>query len=189
MDVVFRLQGIEFEWDADKAESNVRKHGVTFEEAAEAFFDPFYQTGDASVEQESRDFIIGYTFSQHLLLVVYVERVRQRVLKGNFMKRTKETERKPDEEFELRLRPRPTTAVTLQVPDDVLASLERVASGRDMSVEALMKLYIGQGLRQDLSRILADRVLEKTAQVLTRHLQSEEEISAILQEIRIESAA
>ncbi|MFN7946293.1 MAG: hypothetical protein U0Z53_13155 [Blastocatellia bacterium] len=105
------------------------------------------------------------------------------------MKRTKENERKPDEEFELRLRPRPKTAVTLQVPDDVLASLERVASGRDMSVEALMKLYIGQGLRQDLSRILADRVLEKTAQVLTRHLQSEEEISAILQEIRIESAA
>ncbi|HWQ32526.1 MAG TPA: hypothetical protein VNQ79_06565 [Blastocatellia bacterium] len=105
------------------------------------------------------------------------------------MKRTKENKRKPDEEFELHLRPRPKTAVTLQVPDDVLASLERVASGRDMSVEALMKLYIGQGLRQDLSRILADRVLEKTAQVLTRHLQSEAEISAILQEIRIESAA
>ena len=74
MDVTFRLQGIEFEWDDDKAESNIRKHGVTFEEAVEVFFDPFYQTGDASVEQESRDFIIGYTFSQHLLLVVYVER-------------------------------------------------------------------------------------------------------------------
>lgn len=105
------------------------------------------------------------------------------------MKKTEKNERKPDEEPEIRLRPRPKTAVTLQMPDDVLASLERVASGRDMSVEALMKLYIGQGLRQDLSRILADRVLEKTAQVLTRHLQSEEEISAILQEIRIESAA
>ncbi len=74
MDVAFRLQGIEFEWDADKADSNLRKHGVTFEEAAEVFFDPFYQTGDASVKQELRDFIIGYTFSQHLLLVVYVER-------------------------------------------------------------------------------------------------------------------
>jgi uncharacterized DUF497 family protein len=40
--IVYRLQGVEFEWDADKARSNVEKHGVTFEEAAEVFFDPFY---------------------------------------------------------------------------------------------------------------------------------------------------
>jgi hypothetical protein len=48
---------------------------VTFEEAAEVFFDPFYQTGDASVDDnEERDFIIGYTFSQRLLLAVYTQR-------------------------------------------------------------------------------------------------------------------
>ena len=40
MDIVYRLQGIEFKWDEGKAEANVRKHGVTFEEAAEIFFDP-----------------------------------------------------------------------------------------------------------------------------------------------------
>ncbi|MCI0441231.1 MAG: BrnT family toxin [Chloroflexi bacterium] len=74
MDIVFRLQGIFFEWDKDKAQSNVQKHDVTFEEAAEAFFDPFYQTGDASVDEEQRDFIIGYSHSQRLLLVVHVER-------------------------------------------------------------------------------------------------------------------
>ena len=43
MDVVYRLQGVAFEWDAQKALRNVEKHGVTFEEAAEVFFDPFYQ--------------------------------------------------------------------------------------------------------------------------------------------------
>lgn len=31
---------IEFEWDAAKAKSNERKHGVTFEEAARVFNDP-----------------------------------------------------------------------------------------------------------------------------------------------------
>ena len=41
MDVTYRLQGVTFEWDEDKARANVEKHGVTFEEAAEAFFDPF----------------------------------------------------------------------------------------------------------------------------------------------------
>ncbi len=76
MDITHQLQNIEFEWDEDKAKSNIQKHGVTFEEAAEVFFDPFYQTGDASVEadNEKRDFIIGYTFAQRLLLVVYIER-------------------------------------------------------------------------------------------------------------------
>jgi len=49
MDIVYRLQGIEFKWDEEKAEANVRKHGVTFEEAAEIFFDPFYRTGNAWV--------------------------------------------------------------------------------------------------------------------------------------------
>ena len=74
MDIVYRLQGVEFVWDEGKAKSNIQKHGVTFEEAAEVFFDPFYQTGDASVDDEQRDFIIGYTFSQRLLLVIYTER-------------------------------------------------------------------------------------------------------------------
>lgn len=52
MHIYYRLQGVEFEWDENKARANVAKHGVTFEEAAEAFFDPFYREGDASVDQE-----------------------------------------------------------------------------------------------------------------------------------------
>lgn len=75
MDVVYRFQDIEFEWDSHKAQANVRKHGVTFEEAAEAFFDPFYQIGTASVDNdERRDFILGYSVSVRLLLVVHTER-------------------------------------------------------------------------------------------------------------------
>ena len=75
MDMIYRLQGVEFEWDPEKAESNLQKHGVTFEEAAEVFFDPFYQTGDASTDDdEDREFVIGYTFAQRLLLAVYTER-------------------------------------------------------------------------------------------------------------------
>jgi uncharacterized protein len=81
MDVLYRLQGVEFEWNDEKADSNVIKHGVTFEEAAEAFFDPFYQTGDASVDDEQRDFVLGYSVSQRLLLVVYIERhARTRII-------------------------------------------------------------------------------------------------------------
>ena len=43
MDITYQLQGVEFVWDEEKARSNIANHGVTFEEAAEVFFDPFYQ--------------------------------------------------------------------------------------------------------------------------------------------------
>ena len=68
MDISYQLQGVEFEWDEEKARSNIADHGVTFEEAAEVFFDPFYQGGDASTEDEAREFIIGYSLVQRLLL-------------------------------------------------------------------------------------------------------------------------
>ncbi len=77
MEYVYRLQGIEFEWDENKAQSNIEKHGVTFKEAAEAFLDPFYQTGNASANNEQRNFIIGYSLTERLLLVVYVERIQR----------------------------------------------------------------------------------------------------------------
>ena len=74
MDIEYQLQDIWFQWDENKAQSNVQKHHVHFEEAAEVFFDPFHQTGDASTDAEQRDFILGHSSQQRILWVVYVER-------------------------------------------------------------------------------------------------------------------
>lgn len=90
--------------------------------------------------------------------------------------------------YQLAIKPRPMAAVTLKVPVDTLEALGRIADDRDMSVEALMKLYVGQGLRQDLAKRFGERLLESTASVLSRHLESEQEISAILREIQLETA-
>ncbi len=75
MQVRYRLQGVEFERDDDKACANYDKHGVTFEEAAEVHFDPFHVSDDATRGEEDRQFIIGYSLSERLLLTVYTERV------------------------------------------------------------------------------------------------------------------
>ena len=81
MNVIFRLRNSEFEWDEEKYAVNLRKHNVKFENAAEVFFDLFQQTGDASVMEEKRDYVVGYSFTEKLLLVVYVERgVRTRII-------------------------------------------------------------------------------------------------------------
>lgn len=68
------LHGQTFEWDAEKAAANSRKHGVTFYEACEVFFDPFFRMTDAGLEEEARQAAIGYTERSRCLCVVHVER-------------------------------------------------------------------------------------------------------------------
>jgi hypothetical protein len=89
--------------------------------------------------------------------------------------------------YELTIRPRKTEPVTITVPVETLESLRKIAGIRDMSEQALLKFYIGQGLRQDLSKLYSDRVLETAAEVLARHLHSDKEVSDILDEIRTAS--
>lgn len=66
-----------FEWDDKKARENLQKHGVTFGEATEVFYDP-HALEAHDIEHsttEARFFIIGLS-SRRLLYVVYAERIR-----------------------------------------------------------------------------------------------------------------
>lgn len=48
MDLRFELNGTTFVWNAKKAAANPGKHdGVTFEQAATVFFDPFFRLVEA----------------------------------------------------------------------------------------------------------------------------------------------
>jgi uncharacterized DUF497 family protein len=67
---------VRFEWDDQKALENIEKHGVTFGEATEVFYDPNAVEGE-NVEHshdEARCFIIGYS-SSRILFVVFAERL------------------------------------------------------------------------------------------------------------------
>lgn len=90
---------------------------------------------------------------------------------------------KPEDSYYLNLQSRSQDIVSLSIPKDTLLSLKQTAISRDMIVEALLEFYIGQGLRQDLSKLFSSRILEVTAQVLEKHLESEEEATSIIQEI------
>jgi uncharacterized DUF497 family protein len=75
MDVHFTLNGVTFVWDEEKARINPLNHdGVTFQQAAEAFFDPFLVVADASRNDEARDAVVGLDRRWNLLYVVYIER-------------------------------------------------------------------------------------------------------------------
>jgi uncharacterized DUF497 family protein len=66
---------IPFEWDEEKAEINLKKHKVGFEEAKSVFGDPFSITvDDPDHSKEEQRFIdIGKSASGKLLVVVYTQ--------------------------------------------------------------------------------------------------------------------
>jgi hypothetical protein len=61
----------DFEWDAHKADSNLQKHGVTFEQAASVFLDALALTvfDEAHSQYEERWFTLGHTNNGMLLAV------------------------------------------------------------------------------------------------------------------------
>lgn len=67
---------MEFEWDPRKAELNLRKHGVSFPEAATALGDPLGETvpdPDHSHDEE-RWITIGRSMGRRLLIVAHTDR-------------------------------------------------------------------------------------------------------------------
>ena len=66
---------MEFEWDLNKARLNLRKHGVSFEEAATSFYDTLSLTGadpDHSIG-ELRNITFGISEKGRLLVVSHTE--------------------------------------------------------------------------------------------------------------------
>ena len=67
---------IQFEWDAAKAASNQKKHGVSFDEAQSVFYDEFavqFFDGDNSAS-EDRFLMLGFSDKARLLMVCHCER-------------------------------------------------------------------------------------------------------------------
>jgi uncharacterized protein len=70
--------GLVFEWDPEKAETNLRKHRISFQEAVTAFGDPLSVTirdPDHSVN-EQRFILVGQTRMRRLVVVSHAERGR-----------------------------------------------------------------------------------------------------------------
>ena len=74
---------IEFDWDSAKAAANVKKHGVSFEEAQSAFYDEFaiqFFDEDHSSDEE-RFLLLGMSTGSRLVLVAHCEREAGHVIR------------------------------------------------------------------------------------------------------------
>ena len=78
-----RMDGIRFEWDAAKAKTNLRKHGISFEEARTVFYDEQaiqYFDPDHSVE-EDRFILLGMSFRLRVIVVCHCFRESESVIR------------------------------------------------------------------------------------------------------------
>ena len=75
MRIDYQLHGIQFEWESEKAATNLHKHDIAFETACEVFFDPFLRMLDPeNLDGQIREEIIGLTMNWKLIYVVYTMR-------------------------------------------------------------------------------------------------------------------
>jgi uncharacterized protein len=74
---------VNFEWDSEKAATNLSKHGVHFDEASTVFEDPFGRIVDDPRHSRGKDrfVLIGFSQAQRLLAVMFSEkRTRIRII-------------------------------------------------------------------------------------------------------------
>ena len=88
-----------FEWDSEKADRNLTKHKVSFDEAKTVFDDPLFvifADPDHSIE-EKRFIIMGESVNKRLLVVSYTERRATRLISAR--KATRKERKKYEEDI------------------------------------------------------------------------------------------
>ena len=91
---MIEIGGKLFDWDINKAETNLYKHGVTFEEAASVFFDEYaieYDDEEHS-QDEDRFIVIGKSRRLRLLVVCHCYRNENTVIRIISARKASKTE-------------------------------------------------------------------------------------------------
>ena len=92
-----------FEWDNKKAKSNLKKHGISFEDAVHVFADPYRleYNDDRVFYGEDRRVTVGTISGELIILVVFVKRNKIRVITA---RKVNKDERRKYYKFQSRLK-------------------------------------------------------------------------------------
>ncbi len=91
-----------FEWDSRKAKRNLRKHGVSFDEACTVFDDSLariFPDEDHS-NGEERELIVGHSILDRMLVVGFTERSLDRIRIINARKATRREQKDYEENID-----------------------------------------------------------------------------------------
>ncbi len=77
------MKTLRFDWDENKAEANIKKHGISFEEAKSVFYDEYarlIQDPDHS-ESEDRFILLGFSLGLKVLTVVHCYKDEENIIR------------------------------------------------------------------------------------------------------------
>ena len=86
---------IKFNWDENKNKANIKKHGVSFEEASSVFYDEeaLIINDSAHSRDEERFVLIGFSYKYNLLVVCHCYRQNDEIIRIISARKATKTER------------------------------------------------------------------------------------------------
>ena len=84
----------------------------------------------------------------------------------------------------LEIKERPSKMVSLRMPLDTLEQLKTVATSKDLGYQSLLKLYIGEGLRKDITTMKSQSFMNETENLLRKHLDGDRKLDTILRKLK-----
>ncbi len=87
---------LKFEWDENKNKLNIKKHGISFEEASTVFYDDeaLIISDEAHSDNEERFIMIGFSYKYNLLVVCHCYRQNESVIRIVSARKATKNERK-----------------------------------------------------------------------------------------------
>jgi uncharacterized protein len=97
------MDGLRFEWDPAKAVANLKKHGVSFEEAKTSFFDQYARiiSDQDHSEGEERLILLGLSMNLNVLVIPHVATEVEEVIEEPPEGRSKTRKKKRIENYTL----------------------------------------------------------------------------------------
>jgi uncharacterized DUF497 family protein len=95
------MNEIDFDWDPNKAAGNIRKHGISFEEASSAFYDErsrLIYDPDHS-QDDDRYILLGVSEESRLLMVCHLYKENDRLIRIISARPATKDERRQYQEF------------------------------------------------------------------------------------------
>jgi uncharacterized DUF497 family protein len=95
------MNELQFTWDAQKAQSNVQKHNISFEEAKSTFYDSnarLIYDPDHS-QQEDRFILLGMSFSFRILVVCHCYHENDTIIRIISARKANKLEQKQYQEY------------------------------------------------------------------------------------------
>ena len=87
---------LKFEWDEDKNVANIKKHGISFEEASSVFYDndALIISDEFHSDDEERFVLIGFSFKVRILVVCHCYRQQDSIIRIISARKANDKERK-----------------------------------------------------------------------------------------------